>query len=262
MMIPPQGGERTAFARDLVAGTRHLLLDWFAAGLEVQAKQDRTPVTEADVAMEQHIRDALLARFPDDGFYGEETGEAAGGDWLWLLDPIDGTRSFTRGYGFFSTQLAAMRADQLVLGVSQAPVADELIWAEAGAGAWMGAQRLQVSDVQTLKCAHLSIGNVSSLAADAPAWSRLAALIGQCERHRGYGDYLHYHMLARGQIDLLLESDVNILDIAALTVIVREAGGVITDLRGAPIDRHSTSVIAANPVLHRQALSLMQPEVS
>ena len=258
MISPPRAGSRAGFARDLVAATRPWLLDWFAAGLTVDTKADRTPVTEADVAMEQHIRQQLLARFPEDGFYGEETGRLQGdGRWQWLLDPIDGTRSFTRGYGFFSTQLAAMQDAQLVLGVSQAPVSDELLWAEQGGGAWQATRRLQVSSVERLDCAHVSFGNINSMAAEPAAWARLAKLIGACERHRGYGDYLHYHLLAQGCIDVVLESDVSILDIAALTVIIREAGGVVSDMQGNPVGLTTTSIVAANPSLHAQVLAML-----
>jgi histidinol-phosphatase len=254
MMAPPSGSPRMQFAHDVVAGTRDWLLDWFHAGIEVHTKADRTPVTEADVAVEKHIATALAERFPDDAFYGEETGRSGEGDWLWLLDPIDGTRSFARGYGYFSTQLAAMYQGQLRLGVSQAPVAGERLWAETGAGAWEGTRRLVVSEISRLDQAHLSLGNIASLARDPGAWGRVSGLLLACERHRGYGDYLHYHLLARGQIDIIVESDINILDVAALTVILQEAGATVSDLAGNPIGLASTSLVAANPALHQQVI--------
>lgn len=231
----------------------------YRGNLAVTLKADKSPVTEADVRAEEAIRSVLCARFPDYGFYGEETGrERMQAESLWLVDPIDGTKSFIRDCPFFSTQIALMRGGRLVLGVSSAPAYGELCWAEAGQGACMDGRRMQVSNVDALESAILSVGNLKTLAADPRRWSRLGALIGRVNRLRGYGDFLHYHLLARGSLDVVLESDVNILDIAALTVIVREAGGVVTELGGADITLDSTSILAGNPALHARALDALR----
>lgn len=142
----------------------------------------------------------------------------------------------------------------MVLGVSSAPAYDELVWAERGEGAYQAGRRLQVSQIDTLERCILSSGNLKSLAKSA-RWQAYGELVATVDRIRGYGDFLHYHLLAQGALDLVIESDVNILDIAALSVIVEEAGGRFTDLRGAPISLDTRDVLASNGRLHAEVLS-------
>lgn len=234
---------------------------YFRGELQVTTKADRTPVTQADVECEQAIRTIILERFPDHGFHGEETGlSARESSSLWLVDPIDGTKAFVRGYPFFSTQIALLRDGVPVLGVSSAPMFDETAWAETREGAWLNGERLRVSDVDDLGKAALSTGNLKSLAASA-GWSDLGEIVARVDRIRGYGDFYHYHLLAAGRIDAVVESDVNVLDVAALAVIVQEAGGVFTDLNGRPLGPDTRSVLAANGVLHRELLGRLRGHV-
>jgi histidinol-phosphatase len=209
------------------------------------------------VRAEEVIRETLNRHFPGYGFFGEETGQhAMSAENIWLVDPIDGTKSFVRETPFFSTQIALMRAGHLVLGVSSAPVYGELAWAEEGAGARLNDRVIRVSEVTALADAVVSSGNLKTLAAGA-RWQRFGELIRRVNRIRGYGDFAHYHLLARGALDVVIESDVNILDIAALTVIVREAGGTFTDLKGGPVGLDTTSVLATNGVLHASVLDAL-----
>ena len=225
--------------------------------IEVRIKADKSPVTEADVRCEMAIREILEARFPSYGFYGEETGSRdANAESLWLVDPIDGTKAFVREYPMFSTQIALMRGGEIVLGVSSAPVYGELSFAERGRGAYLNGKPMAVSQVATLESAALSSGNIKTLATGGQ-WMRYGALVARVNRIRGYGDFLHYHLLAAGKIDAVIESDVNILDIAACVAIVSEAGGCFTDLSGAPITLQSTSVLATNGHLHDSVLAAL-----
>lgn len=231
----------------------------YRSNLAVSIKADRSPVTEADVLAERAIRAVLEAQFPDYGFYGEETGQRAmDAENIWLVDPIDGTKSFVRDCPFFSTQIALRRAGKLVLGVSSASVYGELAWAERGGGAFLNGAPIRASSVSSLPEAILSTGNLKTLAASPGGWRRFGALVGQVNRLRGYGDFLHYHLLARGALDVVMESDLNILDIAALSVIVEEAGGTFTDLDGGGIDLGTTNVLAANAALHAPVLAAMR----
>jgi histidinol-phosphatase len=150
-----------------------------------------------------------------------------------------------------------MRNGELVLGVSNGVMFDELAWAEKGGGAWLNGQRLQVSEIDNIGRAALSTGNLKSLASGA-GWTRFGSLVSAVDRIRGYGDFYHYHLLAAGKVDAVIESDVNILDIAALSVIVTEAGGLFTDLRGNRPQLGTTSVLAANPVLHAELLRRLE----
>ncbi|MGH8500939.1 MAG: inositol monophosphatase family protein [Gammaproteobacteria bacterium] len=226
---------------------------YYRGAFEVKFKDDQSPVTIADIEAEQIIKGLITEAFPEHGFYGEETGRLRpDAEYVWLIDPIDGTKSFVRGYPFFSTQIALMQGERLVLGVSSAPIMGELAYAERGAGAFLNDRPVGVSDVASLEQATLSFGNIKTLAAGTH-WPRLAELIQRVNRTRGYGDFLHYHMLAAGQLDAVVESDVNILDIAALSVIVEEAGGRFTDIAGKPPGLATRTVLAAStPALHEQ----------
>ena len=231
----------------------------YRRNLAVRIKADKSPVTEADVRAEETIHNLLRARFPSYGFFGEETGRhAMDAESIWLVDPLDGTKSFVREAPFFSTQIALLRAGELTLGVSCASVYGEIAWAEVGGGAFLDGKAVRTSAVSQVGDAFISTGNVGALAASSPQWSRFGALVGRVGRVRGYGDFVHYHLLARGALDVVIESDVNILDIAAVTVIVREAGGVFTDLAGRAVGLETTSVLATNEQLHAPVLAAIR----
>jgi histidinol-phosphatase len=235
---------------------------YYAGNLEIEIKEDLTPVTKADVECEAAIREIIQDHFPGHGIFGEEFGcTQAESEFLWLVDPIDGTKGFVRRYPFFSTQIALMHEGEIVLGVSSGSMMSELAWAEKGLGAWLNGERLTVSDIDDPDRAAVSTGNLKSLASG-DGWQKLADIVARADRIRGYGDFYHYHLLAAGKIEAVIESDVNILDIAALSVIVREAGGVFTDLNGEPPGLETRSVLAANPALHRIYLELLKGCVS
>jgi len=230
---------------------------YYAGDFTVEIKADMTPVTQADVECEAAIREIILGRFPDHGIYGEEMGQTHGdAEYLWLVDPIDGTKGFVRQYPFFSTQIALMHNGEIVLGVSSAPMMKELAWAEKGVGAFLHGERLAVSSIDDPRRASVSTGNLKSLARS-DGWEALGNIVAAADRIRGYGDFYHYHLLAAGKIEAVIESDVNVLDIAALSVLVTEAGGVFTDLNGAPPGLETRSVLAANPALHAHYLDLL-----
>ena len=244
-------------ALDAARAAAEVIRAYYQKNPSVRLKPDASPVTEADVRAEEVIRDTLVKAFPGYGFYGEETGRyAMEAESIWLVDPIDGTKSFVREMPFFSTQIALLRAGELVLGVSSAPAYGELAWAERGAGAFLNDRPVRVSTVAALREAYVSTGNVKSLTRT-PRWGRLGELIARTGRIRGYGDFVHYHLLARGSLDVVIESDVDILDIAALAVLVREAGGTFTDLTGAPVGLGTESVLATNGALHRSVLETL-----
>ncbi len=235
---------------------------YYAGNFTVTTKDDMTPVTQADVECEQAIRKLILERFPAHGFYGEETGRTReNADYLWLVDPIDGTKGFVRQYPFFSTQIALMHKGEIVLGVSSGTMMDELAWAEKGRGAWLNGSRLAVSSEDSPERTAVSTGNLKSLAAS-DGWPALGSIVERADRIRGYGDFYHYHLLASGKIEAVIESDVNILDIAALSVIVTEAGGLFTDLNGAKPNLDTRSVLAANPSLHATYLDVLRGYVA
>jgi histidinol-phosphatase len=243
-------------AKQAAAAAAQVIAHHYRAGFAVEIKADQTPVTIADREAEAAIKRVLKRAFPDHAFYGEEEGRDGDSDHLWLIDPIDGTKSFVRGYAMFSTQIALMVRGELVLGVSSASEFGELAFARKGGGAFLnGAPIRSAATDEFGPATAISFGNIKTLSRG-PGWSALAGLIQRCGRTRGYGDFYHYHLLARGSLDLVIESDVNILDIAALAVIVREAGATFTDLGGHELTLDTTSVLAGAPALHRHALTL------
>ncbi|QWT20392.1 hypothetical protein KPL74_21945 [Bacillus sp. NP157] len=247
-----------AAARDAAGAAADIILHYWRSGVDVITKGDDTPVTVADREAELAIREILARALPEAGIYGEEYGaDDTARDWLWLVDPLDGTKSFVRRTPFFATEIALMHKGELVLGVSSAPVYGERMWAVKGRGAFLDGERVQVADTAAIAQAVISTGNVKTLTRDA-RWNVLAGLIQDSNRIRGYGDFCHYHLLARGGVDLVLESDVNILDIAALAVIVREAGGVFTDLDGGPIGLDTRGILAGTPAIHAEALARLR----
>ena len=240
---------RAADAAEMVIRPRYRNQDF-----SVVTKADATPVTEADREAEATIKRVLRNEFPAHAFYGEEEGREGDGDFLWLIDPIDGTKAFVRGYPMFSTQIALMHAGELVLGVSAAGEYCERAWAVRGGGAFLNGKPIHVAGTDDFgPQTAISTGNLKSLAASPARWSVYADLVRRVGRIRGYGDFLHYHLLARGAVDLVIESDLNILDIAPLVVIVREAGGVFTDLDGGDIGLDTRSALAGPPALHARA---------
>ncbi len=244
-------------AIEAAEAAQKVIKKYYAGDFEVEIKPDDSPVTIADIETEKTIKKIILDAFPDHGFFGEETGKVnEDAEYNWLIDPIDGTKSFVRGYPFFSTQIALMKNGELILGVSNSPEFNEMAYAEKGQGAWLNGEKITVSDIDTIKQSALSTGNLGTIAAKSAQWNNLGELIQKVHRIRGYGDFYHYHLLASGKIDIIVESDVNILDIAALAVIVREAGGVFTDLSGGELSLETTTVLAANCTsLHQQVLS-------
>jgi len=249
-------------ALEAAALAGQIILDAWGGALRVETKADGTPVTEVDRACEAAIRGLLAMRFPADAIWGEEEGRSEGsGTRLWLVDPIDGTKSFVRGYPFFSVQIALMDADGLRLGVSHAPVYGETAWAERDHGAYMDGVAIRVSDIDRLDRCTVSTGNLRRLASG-PGWTKLGALLAIADRTRGYGDFLHYHLLASGRIDVVIESDLNILDIAALAVIIREAGGTVTQLDGGAIGLGTSDLIASNGSLHAEVLASLATAAS
>ncbi len=254
---PASVAEALAVAREAAAQAGEIIRHYWRQGVDVEHKADASPVTVADREAETAIRRILSRRFPDHAQWGEEHGREGESDYLWLIDPLDGTKSFVRRTPFFSTQIALMYRGELILGVSSAPLFGETLWASRGDGAFADGTSIHVADIRDMRQASISTGNIRTLA-QSPRWSVLARLIGDTDRIRGYGDFCHYHLLAQGSLDLVIESDVNILDIAALAVIVREAGGAFTDLDGGALDLETRSVLAGVPPLHAEALARFQ----
>jgi histidinol-phosphatase len=232
-----------------------------AQDLRVERKPDRTPVTDADVAVEDRIRALLATERPADGVAGEERA-TTGAEAVrrWLLDPIDGTKNFLRGVPAWGTLIALLDGDRPVVGVASAPALRRRWWAAEGTGAYTSdpdgtVRRIAVSGVADLADAYLSTTDLNSWA-EYHSQQAYLGLVGACWESRAFGDFWQHCLVAEGAIDLAAEPIVNPWDVAPLQVIVQEAGGTFTDLTGTP--RHDTgSALSSNAQLHAAALELL-----
>lgn len=236
----------------------------FRAGdLEVHAKPDLTPVSDADTATERRVRELITAQFPDDAILGEEFGgdvEKVGRQWV--VDPIDGTKNYVRGVPVWATLIALLVDGVPVVGVVSAPALARRWWAAEGMGAWgtfgadgAEARKLGVSKVAQITDASFSLSSLTGWR-DAGLRDRLLDLTDAAWRLRGFGDFWSYCMVAEGAVDVAAEPEVNLWDLAALDILVREAGGTFTSLSGEP-GPHAGSAVGSNGLLHTAVLDAL-----
>jgi histidinol-phosphatase len=228
-----------------------------AADLEVQTKPDLTPVTEADRAVEQVLRKRIAEERPGHGVVGEELGADEGGDTRWIVDPIDGTKNYVRGIPVFATLIAVERNGAPVVGVVSAPALHRRWWAATGEGAFADGRPIRVSRVADLADAVLSHASLG-------AWEehglgdRFMDLARSCWRTRGFGDFWSHMLVAEGAVDVAAEPEVALWDLAAVQVVVEEAGGRLTDL-GGTARPDGGSVVTTNGLLHDRVLAALRP---
>lgn len=249
-------GDLMDIARRAADVAREVIMPLYESSLTVELKADRTPVTSADKGAEEAIRAFLARECPSHGVLGEEFGETPGdGRHRWILDPIDGTKSFIHHVPLWGTLVALERDGAPVVGVIACHAAGETASGARGEGAWLNGERIRVSDIETLADATVSTTSVSRLYSDHPAV--LSALSGHVGLFRGWGDCYGYLMVAAGRADVMIDPEMNIWDAAALYPIITEAGGRITRWDGTP--RHDGSAVATNGRLHEAMLAILRP---
>ena len=229
-----------------------------SADLVVETKPDLTPVSAADREVERVLRERIARDRPGDAVVGEEYGATGGAARRWVIDPIDSTKNYVRGVPIWATLIALQEDEAGVVGVVSAPALSTRWWAERGQGAYAGGRRLAVSNVTDLADAQFSYSSLHG-------WEtrgRMRAfldLCGKCWRTRGFGDFYSYMLVAEGAVDVAAEPEVSLWDLAALQVIVEEAGGTFTDLDG----NHTPaggSAVATNGRLHETVLKALAPD--
>jgi len=240
--------QKLADAADVISLARFRALD-----LAVETKPDRSPVTDADRAVEQALKAILASERPEDGIIGEEFGSSGQQARKWIIDPIDGTANYLRGVPVWATLIALSVDQKPVLSVISAPALGRRWWAAPGVGAFTrdidgSVRQIQVSGISELENASLSYNNLQ-LWDSFGYLDELLALSRQVWRTRAYGDFLSYMYLAEGSVDIVAEHDLKIYDIAALVPIVEQAGGAFSAL-GGPLTEDSSSVLATNGKLH------------
>jgi len=216
-----------------------------AVDLHVETKADLSPVTDADRSTERLLRELIAAERPGDTVLGEEEGDE-GGDVRWIIDPIDGTRNFSRGVPIWATLLALERDGELVCGVVSAPALGRRWWAARGEGAFRDGERIQVSRIDDL-----------SQAAVAATYARDLTVLEPVAWHaRGVGDFWQHMLVAEGALDAAADARLELWDYAPVWVVVAEAGGRLTQLDGSP-PSPQVQVLSSNGLLHDDVLSLL-----
>lgn len=250
--------EARDFAVALARDVRQLSRRYFRQPLGVTLKADASPVTRADREVEAALRRAIHERYPEHGLLGEEEGGRIADGWSWVVDPIDGTKSFICGVPMYGTLIALLRAGRPVLGVIDMPALEEC-WVGDPAGTQFQGASARTSGCTDLSKARLFATSPEQFAGpDAAAWSRVAGTVAM---RRYGGDCYLYGLLASGHCDLVVEAGLQPYDVMALVPVVHGAGGVVSDWRGAPLraDFDGRVVAAATPELHRDALALLAP---
>lgn len=239
-------------ALDAAQQAGQFALGYFDRGIAIEWKSDHSPVTMADRGAEDLLRKALLGKFPNDGFLGEEFGDTPGSSgFRWIIDPIDGTRSFVRGIPLWATLIGLEYKGELIAGVAFVPTLAQVFHALRGNGAFRDDRRIRVSDVSTLERAHVYYSSISWFA-KAGHDRQFLDLVKATERQRGYGDFYGFVMVAQGSGEIMVEHGVHAWDIAALAPIIEEAGGKLTAWDG-KLDIDRPDVLATNGILHEPA---------
>jgi histidinol-phosphatase len=247
-----------ALALQLADEADALTLDRFGAlDLRIETKPDLTPVTDADRSAEELLRGLLEKNRPTDAVLGEEYGGTAAYEGRqWVLDPIDGTKNFVRGVPVWATLIALLQDGVPVVGVVSAPAMGRRWWAGTGEGAYTSfdgtTRAISASGVDDIGSASLSFSDLTTGWGDRR--SQFLDLTDAVWRVRGYGDFWSYCLVAEGAVDIAVEPEVKLWDIAPLDVLVREAGGAFTSIEGSP-GPHGGSAIATNGHLHETVLS-------
>lgn len=231
-----------------------------AQDLKFSSKPDNTPVTEADTAVEEAIRRTLSRTRPRDGVLGEEFGSSGESTRRWIIDPIDGTKNYLRGVPVWATLIALESEGEVVAGVVSAPALGRRWWASKGGGAYTGrnilnATQLHVSRVSKIEDASLSYSSIDGWV-DSRRGQGFVNLMRECWRTRAYGDFWSYMLVAEGAVDIATEPELEIHDMAALDIIVREAGGRFTNLDGED-GVQGPGALATNGPLHDETLGFL-----
>lgn len=225
--------ELMEFAHRLAWEAGKITMRYYRTGIVPDSKADDSPVTVADRESERYLRSAILESYPDHAILGEEDGLTGDDDaeWKWLLDPIDGTKSFVRGSPFFGVMMGLLHRGKPVVGVINMPALGELVYAANGLGCWSNGRRARVSAIDSLS-ASLVVATVARGYRDYGKGDAFRRILSECQMFRTWGDCYGYVMVATGRAEVMLDPVLNPWDSAPLLPILREAGGTFGDWSG------------------------------
>lgn len=240
------------FAMDAVWQAGKSTLAHFQTNVAVERKSDNTPLTIADQQAEQLLRRLINERFPDHAIVGEEYGRSeTRSPYTWVIDPIDGTKSFICGVPLYANLLALMDGDRALLGIINLPALDDMIVAVRGEGCYWNGRRVHVSQTDDLADAVVLTSGLHYFGEKQPAWDRI---LRASYYQRTWGDAYGYALVATGRADVMIDPALALWDAGPLQVIIEEAGGKFTDWQGTPTIHHEEG-IATNGRLHDQILA-------
>lgn len=238
-----------------VKAAEKVTLDYYRRKPRVSLKADQTPVTTADIAAEKSVIKVIREAFPDHSFFGEESGRSGkSSDYLWIIDPIDGTKNFIAKIPLWGTLIALMYKGKVIVGVSNIPLLKETLWAVKGQDAFLNGKKVKVSQKSDLSQSMLSFGSLEAF--HRKGWEKnILSLIYQTKRHRAFGDLWAYHLLAAGKLEVVIEASIKIMDVAPFDLIVREAGGLTSDIKGRKFHPEINTFVATNGRLYEEVLN-------
>lgn len=255
------GADHLDFAAALADVADGITLARFGGFVPAETKSDGSPVTAADRAVETALRERIGAAFPWHAVLGEEEGGAIDPSVpTWVIDPIDATKNFMRGVPVFATLIALVENGQATVGVASAPALGERWMAATGQGAFRNGDPVHCSGIRDFADAHVCHGGLDGHRDDADGWERLGRIVDRAWRTRGFGDFWMHLLVAGGMADVAFEPELSTWDVAALTCILREAGGRMTSWEGGdPLA--GGSVVSTNGLLHDAAIGLLTGDV-
>ena len=234
-----------------------IALSYFRQPILIEMKENHTPVTIADKKTEETIRKELEKHYPDFGILGEEFGEVSKKtDFVWTIDPIDGTRSFIRGIPLFGTLVGLLRKGQPVLGIMVLPALDETYWSVEKGGTYCNGTQIHVSACQSLEASILCHGDINCFE-DSGRRKTFNKFLDKAELVRGYTDCFGYSLVLRGAADAMIDPIVSLWDIAPIACLVREAGGSYFNFEGKP-SIQETSFVACAPGIKNSLLEIIK----
>ncbi len=255
--MQPAWRNRYEAAQEIAEAAAQLAHGYFAGDFQVEWKADQSPVTIADREAEALMRTRLLGAFPQDAFLGEEHGEQAGtSGFRWVIDPIDGTRSFVRGIPLWGTLLGLEYRGEQIAGIAVAPGLRETWRALRGDGAFRNGRPMRVSTIDRMDQALIFYSGVTWFQ-QAGHLDAFLALAGETDRQRGFGDFYGFMLVAQGSGELMLDHGVHVWDVVAVKPIIEEAGGRFSDWEGTP-SVNRPDVVASNGLLHDEALRILR----
>jgi histidinol-phosphatase len=230
---------------------------YYETTFDIETKADDSPVTIADRQAEQLIRALVTKHFPDDGFLGEEYGDQPGGSgFRWVIDPIDGTRSFVRHIPIWATLIGLEYKGEQVAGVAYVPVFGQVYRALRGDGAFVNDRRIHVSNVERLADSLMCYSSLNWFA-KVGREAAFLELVRRTHRQRGFGDFYGFCLVAEGACDFMIDHGVHEWDVSGLKAIVEEAGGTFTDWGGTPMTT-TPDVLASNGKVHADVLTVLR----